>query len=303
MLESLTDRLIQEMDGQAHWPRAFQEECIAYIAGLHPSDVHLEEQMALTHLATTLAEYASHLASARAFEDRRRRTAAWASPPDLQPLSEPWLEAVAPMVPSTLPWPSGEDAPRCIICLCDTDHPARRLRCCGLELHVSCFGQAVTADPLRCPHCRSCFACLLQGSQCRACARTVAEDAARAAAIAAVAAREAQRAQHARETTEEAGIQAAAAGATPHPAPLPRPLPRPRMETAHQPGFGARAREALLTETASGTVRAAVPDVDPESAYPQPELPLASAGAPADPSLVAAQWTAIDRVDALQCAI
>jgi len=58
-----------------------------------------------------------------------------------------------------------------------------------------------------------------------------------------------------------------------------------------------------LTETASGTVRAAVPDVDPESAYPQPELPLASAGAPADSSLVAAQWTAIDRVDALQCAI
>jgi hypothetical protein len=239
------------MDGQAHWPRAFQEECIAYIAGLHPSDVHLEEQLALTHLATTLAEYASHLASARALEDRRRRTAAWASPPDLQPLSEPWLEAVAPMVPSTLAWPLGDDAPRCIICLCDTDHPARRLRCCGLEIHVLCFEQAVTADPLRCPHCRSCFACLLQGSQCRACARTVAEGAARAAAIAAVAAREAQMALDVRETTEEAGIQAAAAEATPHPA----PLPRPRMETAHQPGFGARAREALLTETASGTVR------------------------------------------------
>jgi hypothetical protein len=232
--------------------------------------------MALTHLATTLAEYASHLASARAFEDRRRRTAAWASPPDLQPLSEPWLEAVAPMVPSTLAWPLGDDAPRCIICLCDTDHPARRLRCCGLEIHVLCFEQAVTADPLRCPHCRSCFACLLQGSQCRACVRTVAEGAARAAAIAAVAAREAQMALEVRETAEEAGTQAAAVGATPHPAPLPRPLPRPRMETAHQPGFGARARAALLTETASGTVRAA-----PQPPRPPLARQLERAGRPA----------------------
>ena len=128
-----------------------------------------------------------------------------------------------------------------------------------------------------------------------------------ATAIAAVAAREAlgttrreaQRAPDAQETAEEAGAQAAATEAARHTA----PLPRPRTEAAHQPGFGARAREALLTETASGTIRAAVPDVLPESAYPQPELPLASAGVPADPSLVAAQWTAIDRVDALQCAI
>ena len=188
----------------------------------------------------------------------------------------------------------------CAVCLDDVSHPCRQMACCGQHIHDACFQRAVIYQWLRCPCCRVCFECTRLGSPCDRCRIPPPLPPPRTLPAA--------------PPPPPPPPQPQTLPAPPPPQPLPEttarsPAARGRGQARgdHAFGYGARARQAALVEAdGDGITHASVPGVPPDSPYPQVQLPISPgpvAAVFADPGVYAAQWTAIDRVGSIECAI
>jgi len=108
-------RIISMMDAQAHWSAHFQEDCMRRLSELVPPQVTAAECDSLRGIDAIFAGFARELASARENVDRLVYAEVRPAPvrPD-SPLSEVWLDTVAPLVPAAddlHPARVGQDSP------------------------------------------------------------------------------------------------------------------------------------------------------------------------------------------------